>query len=294
MTPDPSTDCRRRCTGETHQALQALRQAGKDGSAIPVARHPDQAALEAAVFLAACKMGGLSPHPLGILKVRPEPERLTIRLLDEPYVVRHWAERLLPIQAAVAGDDDDPRDCVIGVAGLRSRVGAGGVTLYRPGTGAQVLLTGFNTRWWQRITALLAAAGGPVLFTGSTWTPVERAAHQAYQATDRGEASVVSAILRRIRATAGPGQINSTDAWSTGQEGLQLETTDGPPCPELVRLLCEGPWGLGWQAEHTWCTCGSAAPQGCRIDFRLPGGRRVDYSNLHWGRTNDERRHCAA
>ncbi|MER7773284.1 hypothetical protein [Kitasatospora sp. NPDC096140] len=92
LTPAPSTDCRRRCTGETHQALQALqalRQAGKDGSAIPVARHPDQAALEAAVFLAACKMGGLSPHPLGILKVRPEPERLTIRLLDEPLHLDH-------------------------------------------------------------------------------------------------------------------------------------------------------------------------------------------------------------
>ncbi|GAA1962852.1 hypothetical protein [Kitasatospora viridis] len=287
-TIDPSSVHRQRCTGESHQAL---RQAGQDGCAIPAAGHPDQAALEAAIFQKACTMGGLSSHPLGIVKVRPESGRLTIRLLDEPYVVRHWVERLLPRQAAVAGEDDDPRDCVIGVAGLRGRVGAGGVTLAWPGTGANVLLTGFNTRWWKRITDLLASCGSQP-FTGVGWAPVERAAHRAWQTTS-AEAPALSAILRRVRATAGPGEINSTDAWATGLEGLRLETTDGPSCSEFVELLCEWPSVLGWRADGVWCTCRSATPQGCRIDFQLPDGRRVDYSNLHWGRTNDEQRQSA-
>ncbi|MFE9427740.1 hypothetical protein ACFYNO_32805 [Kitasatospora sp. NPDC006697] len=281
---------RRKCTGESHQALRSLQREGVDASGIPAADSPEQEALEAAVFYRVCKMGGLSAHPLGIMKVSPEPERLTVRLLDEPYVVRHWAERLLPQQADELTGDRDPRDCIHGVPGLRSRVGAGGVALYRPGTSAQVLLTGFNTRWWERITALLNGSR-PQLFTNTAWAPLERAAHVAGHKSELEESLIGSAILRRIRATAGPGEINSTDAWSCGAEGLRLETTDGPPCPELIRSLCERPWGLGWRVEHAWCTCRQPVPEGCTIDFRLPTGQqRVYYSNLHWGRTSDERR----
>lgn len=84
---------------------------------IPATRHPEQAQLEAAVFLACCKIGSLSEHPLGIVQVRPEEDLLTLRLLDEPYAVRYWADRLLPRLTGV--ESSFPRDAVTGVAGLR-------------------------------------------------------------------------------------------------------------------------------------------------------------------------------
>ncbi|MFF1561026.1 hypothetical protein [Streptomyces sp. NPDC058279] len=57
------TDDRRRCTGESHQALHALLTDTDQPLTIPTARHPEQAQLEAAVFLACCKIGSLSEHP---------------------------------------------------------------------------------------------------------------------------------------------------------------------------------------------------------------------------------------
>ncbi|WP_225850649.1 hypothetical protein [Streptomyces sp. HPF1205] len=74
-----ATADRRRGTGEAHQALHALLGNRRDPAAvhtIPAALHPEQAQLEAAVFLAVCKLGGQSPHPLGIIRVRPEPDWL--------------------------------------------------------------------------------------------------------------------------------------------------------------------------------------------------------------------------
>ncbi|WP_327301887.1 hypothetical protein [Streptomyces goshikiensis] len=79
------TEDRRRCTGESHQALHARLSDDDQALAIPVARHPEQAQLEAAVCLACCKSGGLSEHPLGIAQVHPEEEQLTLRLLDETW-----------------------------------------------------------------------------------------------------------------------------------------------------------------------------------------------------------------
>ncbi|TYR44820.1 hypothetical protein [Streptomyces parvus] len=63
------------------------------------------------------------------------------------------------------------------------------------------------------------------------WTPVEKAAYDAATTEPFG---TLSALLRRIRATAGAGPVNTTDVWTSGR-GLRLETTDGPPCPGLIR-----------------------------------------------------------
>jgi hypothetical protein len=73
--------------------------------------------------------------------------------------------------------------------------------------------------------------------------------------------------------------------------GFRPEATDGPPCPELIRLLGDGPTGLGWEADHKACTClCDHIRGGCHIDFRDPAtGYFVYYSNGKWGRTNDER-----
>jgi hypothetical protein len=63
-------------------------------------------------------MGGLSEHPLGIVRVRLQADRLTLQLVDEPSVISHWIDFLYPQVSGDAGDD--PRDRVAGVPGLRS------------------------------------------------------------------------------------------------------------------------------------------------------------------------------
>jgi len=221
---------RRRSTGESHQALcSLLPQLGRPLS-IPAARCPEQAQLEAAVFQRVCAMGGLSEHPLGIVRVRPQEDRLTLQLVDEPYVIACWVDLLRP-----AVDEDmteDPRDRVSGVPGLRSCREAGGIRLYRPGTAAFIGLTGFNPRWWERIAGRRRDGTGSLLHrTG--WTAVEQSAYTAQAACPRDASALLSPLLRRIRATAGFGPVNSTDVWTTG-EGVRLETTDGPPCASRV------------------------------------------------------------
>ncbi|MFF2518877.1 hypothetical protein [Streptomyces sp. NPDC058086] len=282
-----ATEDRRRCTGESHQSLRSLVSPAGEALPIPAARHPEQAELEAAVFLATCKIGGVSRDPLGIVSVRPEPELLGIRMLAEPYVIRYWADMLLP--RSVADDSSDPHNRVSGVAGLRYRHERGGICLYRPGTPARILLTGFNPRWWERVTDLLRD-DYQLLQDQSDWSPDERATHTAASAFPVKAAPIFSPLLRRIRATAGPGEINATDAWSS-MGGFRLEVTDGPPCPDLVRFLGDGPTGLGWEVDHKTCTClCDHVRGGCNIDFRDPAtGCFVYYSNGKWGRTNDER-----
>ncbi|MGW2688913.1 hypothetical protein ACWC6I_37865 [Streptomyces sp. NPDC001414] len=285
------TEDRRRSTGESHQALCTLLGEGGQALPIPAARHPEQAQLETAVFLACCKIGGLSEHPLGIVHVRPEEDQLTIRVVNEPYVVHYWAEFLLPRLSSE--DALDPRDQVSGVAGLRYRREGSHICLHRPGMPARIMLTGFNPWWWQRIADRLTA-DYDLLQSEPDWTPVERAAYLATAATSFEPASLFSPLLRRIRATAGPGSINSTDAWSAIGGNFRLETTDGPPCPDLIRLLGNGPTGLGWEVDDKSCTClcdHTHTAVGCNIDFREPAtGRFVYYFNTKWGRTLDDRR----
>ncbi|GCB53522.1 hypothetical protein [Streptomyces sp. NL15-2K] len=281
---------RRRNTGESHQALCTLLPRPGRPLSIPAARHTEQARLEAAVLQRVCAMGGVSEHPLGIVRVRPQEDRLTLQLVDEPSVISHWIDFLYPKVSGDAGDD--PRDRVAGVPGLRSAREAGGIRLYRPGMAAAIVLSGFNPRWWERIADRREEAYGPLL-RQAHWTAAEQAAYDAHAACPRDPSALLSPLLRRIRVTAGPGPVNSTDTWTSGK-GIRLETTDGPPCPDLIQLLTDGPCGLGWQVENKVCTClcdHSHASVGCTIDFRDPAtGRPVWYSNLKWGRTLDDRR----
>ncbi|MBP5859151.1 MULTISPECIES: hypothetical protein [Streptomyces] len=232
----------------------------------------------------------MSEHPLGIVRVRPREDRLSLQLVDEPSVISHWIDFLYPrVDGEVGGA---PRDRVSGVPGLRSARTAKGICLYRPGMAAVIALSGFNPYWWERIAHRREDAYGPLL-RHTDWTDVERAAYDAQAACPRDASAFLSPLLRRIRATAGPGTVNSTDTWSSGN-GVRLETTDGPPCPDLIRLLTDGPCGLGWKVEYKVCTClgdHSHASVGCTIDFRDPAtGRPVWYSNLKWGRTLDNDR----
>ncbi len=161
---------------------------------------------------------------------------------------------------------------------------------------AAIVLSGFNPRWWERLAHRREGAYGPLL-RQADWTPVEQAAYAA-QAADPFEPSALpSPLLRRIRVTAGPGPVNSTDTWTSGK-GVRLETTDGPPCPDLIRLLSDGPCGLGWKVENKVSTClcdHSHASVECTVDFRDPAtGQPVWYSNLKWGRTLNGRLGTAA
>ncbi|MFF8994061.1 hypothetical protein ACF09H_29870 [Streptomyces sp. NPDC014983] len=286
------TEDRRRCTGESHQALCALLKDHGRPLPVPAARHQEQALLETAVFLSCCKIGGFSEHPLGIVQVRPDEDRLALRLANEPYLAYYWAEFLLP-RLTDCDEFSSPQDRIIGVPGLRYRRERGGICLYRPGMPASILLTGFNPRWWDRVVDRLAP-DYELLQSMPDWTPEERAAYSANTASPCDPPSIYSPLLRRIRATAGPGPVNGTDAWHAVGGSVRLETTDGPPCPDLIRLLSNGPTGLGWEVRNKRCTClcdHIHADVGCDIDFCEPDtGRSVYYSNAKWGRTLDDRR----
>ncbi|MBH1934534.1 hypothetical protein I5Q34_09575 [Streptomyces sp. AV19] len=287
-----ATEDRRRCTGESHQALHPLLNGRTEPLSIPSARHPAQAQLEAAVFLGVCRLGGRAAHPLGIVRLRPEPDRLTVRLLGEPYVIWHWAEFLLPRTSGEA--PSDPRDAITGVPGLRWRREGSTICLYYPRLPARIVLTRFNPRWWERVTTRMQR-DYQLLQGEPDWTPDEHAAHTATSASALEPAGLLSPLLRRIRATAGPGPVNSTDAWHCVGNDFRLETADGPPCPDLIHLLGTGPTGLGWRVTAKACTCLCDHRHGtCRVDFHDPASdRSVYYSNGKWGRTVDDEYHRA-
>ncbi|WDG33290.1 hypothetical protein N7925_35665 [Streptomyces sp. CA-278952] len=106
--------------------------------------------------------------------------------------------------------------------GLHSARVPGGVRLYRPGLGAAILLRGFHPGRWERIAAKSEGLYGSLL-RAPDWTSVEKATYEAQTTQQFG---TLSSLLRRIRATAGAGPVNSTDVW-TSCRGLRLETDDG-------------------------------------------------------------------
>ncbi len=141
---------RRRSTGGLHQALAPLLPADESVLTIPATRHQEQARLEAEVFLGLRAVGGLSAHPLGIVRLRagarrahrpggrralgrhvlggpppPPPQRRNRRRSPRPH---HRYPRPPP-----------PR-------------GDGGIRLHRPDMPTRITLTGFPAHWWGRIT----------------------------------------------------------------------------------------------------------------------------------------------
>ncbi|MFG2713431.1 hypothetical protein ACGFX2_23145 [Streptomyces goshikiensis] len=194
-----------------------------------------------------------------------DDQALTIPAARHPEQAQLEAAVLLP---RLTGEESDhPQDCVAGVAGLRYRREGGGIMLHRPGMPARILLTGFNPRWWERIAERLNTDYG-LLQSERDWTPTERAAYTAAVSSPFEPPSLFSALLRRIRATAGPGPVNGTAAWHSVGGSFRLEATDGPPCPHLIRLLGDGPTGLGWEVDHKTCTCScdhSPSGMGCKV-----------------------------
>lgn len=83
------------------------------------------------------------------------------------------------------------------------------------------------------------------LFPHSDRTPLERAAYAALRTSVTEPPKVGSAVLRRIRATAGTEPVNSTDIWTSGGD-IRLKTTDSPPCNEPNQMFTDGPCALGW------------------------------------------------
>lgn len=158
--------------------------------------------------------------------VRLQEDALGLQLVDEPVILGHWIELLYPRVRDVGDAGEDPRDRVGGVPGLRSAPVPGGVRLYRPGLGRRSSCAG---------SARAGGSGSP----RSARAPAalccgNRAGHGREgglrRPDDRAVRETLSALLPRIRATAGAGPANSTDVWTSGR-GLRLETTDGPPCP---------------------------------------------------------------
>lgn len=60
------------------------------------------------------------------------------------------------------------------------------------------------------------------------WTALERAAYEATASSRLEPPGLFSPLLRRIRATAGPGPVNSTDAWSTMAPSVSKPPTERP------------------------------------------------------------------
>lgn len=165
---------------------------------------------------------------------------------------------------------------------------------YRLGMPARILLTGFNLRWWERVADRLTI-DYDLLQQEPGWTPTERAAYTADLSYPFQPSSIFSPLPRHIRATVGPSPFNGTDAWRAVGGSFRLETTDGPLCPNLIRLFGDGPTELGCKVSPKSCTCLCDRPHsgmGCTIDFLEPTtGRRVYYSNLKWGHTLSDRSH---
>ncbi|MEV5880516.1 hypothetical protein AB0L75_41340 [Streptomyces sp. NPDC052101] len=117
------------------------------------------------------------------------------------------------------------------------------------------------------------------------WTQLERAAYEAEGSSRLQPGALFSPVLRRIRATEGPGPLNSTSAWNSGPD-FCLETTDGPPCPDIIRLLGDGPTGMGWKVDRKRCTClCDHNHDSCTINFIAPTTEAlVHYTNGQWNR----------
>ncbi|NMI55926.1 MULTISPECIES: hypothetical protein [unclassified Streptomyces] len=229
----------------------------------------------------------MTPHPAGIVQLRPEPNRLTIRLADEPYVIHHWADRVLPVVDPGGGD---PRDEIAGVYGLRYRITGSRVVLYRPGSQAQIRLHGFSPGWWERAATRRRREYAGSTFDTPHWTEHESRAHQLTQEAGWEPAGLLSPLLRRIRATAGDGPFNGTSVWFN-EVALRLETTHGPACAQLTALLCKGPTTLGWTVQRQTCFCLSERAEGCSINFTAPGEPPIQYTNLRWGARFTKKNH---
>ncbi|MFE7524656.1 hypothetical protein ACFU7Y_02930 [Kitasatospora sp. NPDC057542] len=233
---------------------------------------------------------------MGIHAVHPGPHGLTIRLDAQPFVVRHWAERLLPV-------DPTAPDEIHGICGLRFRTTYHHVLLSQPGLNTSVRLTGFPTRWWhQAVDAIIANAhrhrAEPCFLQPDRWTPAEQQL-QTWRTRRRLDPHVGSTLLRRIRLTTCPDGYGGTDMWSDpchdGHTSWVLEMLRGPDHDQLLSLLTDPVLGSGLHLQDRWCWCSASRKgEGCRIMLTTADGtQRLLLRDLGWDRpdrTDTERR----
>jgi len=274
-------------TGERYKGAHQEVQAHPGKPLIPAADTWEQALLETEFLHRGGELGSASQHPMGIVRIRPYPDRLTVVLDNEPYVIRYWVDRLLPV-------DSGPADEIRGICGLRySRTGHH-VRLYRQDTATAIDLTGFNPHWWDRaVDAAVVdarAQDATPCFTGATapWTTAERDLHTALADTIC-DPHLGSRLLRRIRLTAFEGPYGGTDLWShpAGRQRYDwiLETLRGHDHSKLLALLTDPQTGVGLQLRRRSCYCEQAGmeDEGCTAVLESPDGvQRLLVRDLRW------------
>ncbi|MEU2363077.1 hypothetical protein ABZ616_20440 [Streptomyces noursei] len=273
--------------------MDALKMLPAGAPPIPPANHGGQALLETQILE---KMRGLlglcSPHPLGIRSVTPTPDTLTIVLDREPFVVRAWAQQLLPIDPGDGGE-------IWGLWGLRYRIARHRIYLIvDDGTHrAQVALAGFPVRWWEKsVLALLASPYGTAcwLQRAGQMTDGERDLHEWAAALTARDNHLGSGLLRRIGLTRFNDGYGGTEVWShpagPGAWEWRLELLSGPDDTWLLDQLCDPDFGLPLQVDRHRCWCGTDMG-GCTATLSGTGTppQTLYFSDLRWTADSDER-----
>lgn len=201
---NPIARLRSRATGESYQsALRAIRT----GEPIITVPAPEQEQLEG-LFLqklaefrwTAAELGG---GRFGIKRVTAG-ERQIVLWLEDDSAITDLVTNIMPAKP-------DGSDELIGIPGLRSRQHRLGLSLYRPGIEAEVVIEGVDVQQWEDIhEGAFAVPHEQVHCAGRhkphDWTPSERDfeqwrhrrfGHEALQ-REANENAMRSVVLRRI------------------------------------------------------------------------------------------------
>lgn len=282
-------------TGEQHQrATDALKQLPAGTPPIPQAARPEQAFLETLILhRVRGRFGIVSEFPLGIVRVTPKPDKLVITLDPQPFVVRAWADHLLPL------DSNEP-DEIRGVAGLRYHVARHHVDLYldHGNHRARVVLQGFPVRWWEQVAR---AIGGTRSHT-ACWllpdghrTDNEQRDHQYETKWPGRDDRLGSDLLRRIGLTRFEHGYGGTEVWSDPNEdgcSWRLELLSGPDDTWLFNHLCDPHFGLPLRVA--WHSCPDRRGCMARLVSTTQPTQTVNFTNLHWTPDSDENEKRAA
>ncbi|MFF2819574.1 hypothetical protein ACFVT9_29145 [Kitasatospora cineracea] len=251
----PLAKLRGRVTGEKYETALRRMAAWEPGRPIvPAASTLAQARLEATVLHRGRGLSTVSAYPMGIKALQPQNNLLTMKLEPEPFVIRHWAQSLLPV-------DPGPGNEVYGVGGLRYTTTNNHVLLTQLGTGARLKLTGFPTHWWELAACAVAdqahAQGEHPCFRTASTCPAEHEIEQ-WRAALRRDPHFSSALLRRIHATSYKGGYGGSDVWSDpGRPGWtwKLEVVNVPGHDRLLELLTHPLVGLDLAVARRHCHC---------------------------------------
>jgi hypothetical protein len=182
--PDSKTtrlaQLRAHATGESHQtAHMAIASAASAADPVIPEPTPQQEQLEGAIFSklaelrwgpsAACGSGGF-----GIKRIIPAPSQL-VMVLDPGSDIGVFALNVMPVIRRLT---DEPDPDMHGIPGLRARPHALGVSLFRPGLEAEVVVAGITADQWEAahaasFTAPHELVGCAALSNPAGWTKTE-------------------------------------------------------------------------------------------------------------------------